>query len=282
MSKKNLILGIETSCDETAASIVQSGEKVLSSVVSSQIEIHRPFGGVVPEVACRAHLVNIPYVMEEALNKAKTSLDEVCGIAVTRGPGLVGALLIGINFAKGLSLGLNIPLMGVDHIEAHIYSNKMEHPDLQYPFVSLVVSGGHTSLYFTESPLKYRLLGTTVDDAAGEAFDKVASLLGLSYPGGPSIEGAAKTGNPKAYVFPKTFLSEKDRLEFSFSGIKTSVLYQTRGQDTSRKNSLSDHVVVADVAASFQDSVVEVLVEKTLQAAKKMKVSQAGLGGGVP
>lgn len=279
--EKKIILAIETSCDETAIAVVERGERVLSSVVSSQIELHKPFGGVVPEIASRAHLDNLLPVFEEALEKASLAPSDLEALAVTAGPGLVGALLVGINFAKGLALGLDLPLVGVDHIQAHVYSSKMEHPELEYPFLCLVVSGGHTSLYHSTSPLEYSLVGETIDDAAGEAFDKVASLLGLGYPGGPSIEKAAQGGNPKAFTFPRSFLYEKERFEFSFSGVKTSVLYQTRGQDSSRGSGLLEGVKVEDVAASFQEAVVEVLVEKSIQASKKLGVPRVTLGGGV-
>lgn len=274
------ILGIETSCDETAAAVVENGTEVLSNVVSSQIKLHAPFGGVVPEIACRAHIQNLPYVVQKALDEARLALDQIEAVAVTHTPGLVGALLIGVNFAKGLSLANGLPLVAVHHLHAHVYSSVMEHR-LSYPFICLVVSGGHTSLYLSEHPLHYQLLGTTTDDAAGEAFDKVASLLNLPYPGGPSIEKAARDGNPAAIPFPRTFLQDKERLAFSFSGIKTAVLYHTRGKNASRQAPLASGVSVPDVAASFQEAVVEVLVEKLILAAKKFRVKNIALGGGV-
>ncbi|RME80721.1 MAG: tRNA (adenosine(37)-N6)-threonylcarbamoyltransferase complex transferase subunit TsaD [Planctomycetota bacterium] len=275
------ILGIETSCDETAVAIVKNGREIVESLVSSQIKLHQPFGGVVPEIASRAHLDNLPLLMDKLLESTQINLEDIVAIGVTQTPGLVGALLVGISYAKGLAVALNKPLIGINHLYGHIYAAKMEHPSLEYPYLCLVVSGGHTGLYLAHSPLEYQLIGQTIDDAAGEAFDKVASLLNLGYPGGPIIDKISKEGNPRAYEFPRSFLNEKDRFDFSFSGLKTAVLYKTRGQDKRRQAPLLEDIVIPDVAASFQSAVVDVLVGKTMEGAKKWNIPRIALGGGV-
>ncbi len=273
------VLGIESSCDETAAAVVRNGTEILSSFVSSQVALHAPFGGVVPEIASRSHMNVIHQVIQQALKQAGLEEKQIDAIAVTHRPGLIGSLLIGLTAAKTLAYYHKKPLVGVHHVEAHIYSTAMENPRLQYPFISLVVSGGHTTLYLAKSPLEHEVLGETVDDAAGEAFDKVAALLGLSYPGGPSIEKEAQQGNARKIAFPIPKVGSQ-ALDFSFSGLKTAVLYHIRGQDGKRPKpeNIPDR---ADVAASFQETVVESLVRRTLEAANKYGQRQIAVGGGV-
>ena len=271
-----LILGIETSCDETASSVVEGGKKILSNVIASQMDIHSKYGGVVPELASRRHIQNIIPVILESLETAKVTLDDIDGIAVTQGPGLVGSLLIGVSTAKALSYTKNLPIVGVNHLEGHIYSNFLEHEELQPPFVSLVVSGGHTDLvYVGTGKREYEKLGQTMDDAAGEAFDKVSKLLELGYPGGPIIDRISKEGNPKAISFPRPYVWNHN-LNFSFSGLKTSVLNYLL------KEKANGHEInVANVAASFQAAVVDVLVEKTLRATEIKNVNTVTIAGGV-
>jgi N6-L-threonylcarbamoyladenine synthase len=272
-----LVLGIETSCDETSAAAVDDGV-VKSNVISSQL-VHAKYGGVVPELASRAHQRLIIEVVQEALTNAGVTKYQLQGVAATQGPGLVGALLVGLNFGKALAYGLKIPFVGVNHMEGHLYSNMLSEEKPSYPFLSLIVSGGHTMLVFVTAPFEHRLLGQTRDDAAGEAFDKVAKMLGLGYPGGPAVDKLAKQGNPAAIRFPRTYLDEGSH-DFSFSGIKTAVLYYLR------KNGLSSQIgfavqQLADICASFQMSVVEVLVEKTIAAARKFGVNDVTIAGGV-
>ncbi|HUX17128.1 MAG TPA: tRNA (adenosine(37)-N6)-threonylcarbamoyltransferase complex transferase subunit TsaD [Phycisphaerae bacterium] len=276
------ILGIETSCDETCAAVVSDGRRVLSSVVATQVEIHRKYGGVVPEIASRAHIEALVPVVAEALQEAGTAADAIDAVAVVHRPGLIGSLLLGLAAAKTLSWLRGVPLVGVNHIEGHIYAACLEREALPFPCVSLIVSGGHTSLYRSESPADHRLLGATTDDAAGEAFDKVASLLGLEYPGGPSVDRAAERGNPKAVPFPRSWLGP-DSFDFSFSGLKTAVLYHVRGKgaEAKRRATLLAPEETADVAASFQEAVVDVLVTKTLRAAEASGVDRVIVGGGV-
>jgi N6-L-threonylcarbamoyladenine synthase len=272
------VLGIESSCDETAAAVVREGREILSSVVQSQIDLHALYGGVVPELACRAHIEAIVPVADKALAQAGMKLDAIEGIAVTHTP-LVGALLVGVSMAKSLALATGKPLAGVDHIHGHIYAVKLAFPELEYPFVSLVVSGGHTSLYHSRSETEHALLGATTDDAAGEAFDKVAKILDLGFPGGPVIDKLAKGRDPKKFTFARTML-EPDSLDFSFSGVKTSVLYHVRGQDGKKPRALSSEQV-ADICAGFQEAVVDVLVEKTLRACARTGSKRIAVGGGV-
>ncbi|MHC4712964.1 MAG: tRNA (adenosine(37)-N6)-threonylcarbamoyltransferase complex transferase subunit TsaD [Planctomycetota bacterium] len=275
-----LVLGIETSCDETAAAVVEDGAKILSNEVSSQIPLHEKFGGVVPEIACRAHSELLVPVIDSALKEAGVALEDLSGIAVTAGPGLIGALLVGVSTAKAVAWTLEVPIVAVDHLDAHIYANNLSH-EVEYPFVTLVASGGHTALYLSQSPLSHRLLGSTTDDAAGEAFDKVASILGLGYPGGPFIDRAAKNGRSDAVEFPRTML-DGESLDFSFSGIKTAVLYHVRGQDAAgRPEGPPDEAETADIAASFQAAVVDVLVEKLFLAAAAENVKRVAVSGGV-
>jgi N6-L-threonylcarbamoyladenine synthase len=269
-----IVLGIETSCDETAAAVLDGGRKVLSSVVASQDDVHAPYGGVVPELASRRHLETIVPVIRRALADAGIGLRDLDGIAVTQGPGLVGSLLVGCSAAKALGWVHGTPLVGVNHLEGHIYAAFLEERAPDYPFLALVVSGGHTALYSAEAPRRYTRVGQTRDDAAGEAFDKVAKLLGLGYPGGPAIERAARGGDPKAIRFPTAVMSDR-ALDFSFSGIKTAVSLHVR-----RAGSLSQGEV-ADVAASFQATVVKMLVRQTLAAGRRLGARRAVLTGGV-
>jgi len=276
------ILGIETSCDETAAAVVANGRVVKSSVVASQIKLHEKYGGVVPEIASRAHIEKIYPVIEEAMQQADVSKDQIGAIAVANQPGLTVALIVGVTAAKTLAFAWEKPLIAINHLHAHIQSALLNEENLQLPAVALIVSGGHTRLYNCRSPLTPELLGTTIDDAAGEAFDKVAAILKLPYPGGPAIEQAARYGNPDAIEFPRSMLA-KGSLDFSFSGIKTAVLYYCRGQDMkapSRVDQMSEKQI-ADIAASFQAAVVDVLVKKTLRAIEKVGAKSVLLGGGV-
>jgi N6-L-threonylcarbamoyladenine synthase len=276
------ILGIETSCDETAAAVVADGRTIKSSVVASQTKLHEKYGGVVPELASRAHIEKIYPVIKEAMEQADIAKDDIDAIAIANQPGLTIALVVGVTAAKTLSFTWNKPLIAINHLHAHLQSAMLSEEQLELPAVALIVSGGHTCLYDYHSPLEPKLLGTTIDDAAGEAFDKVASILRLPYPGGPSIEKAAEKGNPNAIKFPRSMLG-RDSLDFSFSGIKTAVLYYCRGQDMKGENkvdSMSDQQI-ADIAASFQAAVVDVLVKKTKRAAEKIKAKTILLGGGV-
>lgn len=269
------ILGIETSCDETSAAVVRDGIEILSNIISSQVDVHRKFGGVVPEVASRKHLELINPVIRESLETAGVSFAELDAVAVTYGPGLVGALLVGVAAAKALAYALNIPLIAVNHLEGHVYANFLVEPDLLFPALCLVVSGGHTSLVLMPGHGKYRVVGSTRDDAAGEAFDKVARALGLGYPGGPLIDKLADDGEEGAVVFPRAYL-EEGSLDFSFSGLKTAVInYMHR---SAQEGAL---VRPEDLAAGFRRAVVDVLVDKTIMAAKRYGVQTILLAGGV-
>ncbi len=269
------ILAIESSCDETAASVVKNGRTVLSNVISSQIALHTLYGGVVPEIASRKHIEKINQVIEEALTEAAMKLDQMDAIGVTYGPGLVGALLVGVAEAKAISYAAGIPLVGVHHIEGHVSANYIEHPDLEPPFLCLIVSGGHTHLVIVKEYGEYEIIGRTHDDAAGEAYDKVARAIGLGYPGGPKIDKLAKEGNPMAVSFPRAQV-EGCPYDFSFSGLKSAVLnYLHHAEQT------GEEINRADVAASFQAAVVDVLVDKTLQAAKEYGIDKVALAGGV-
>lgn len=270
-----ILLGIDTSCDDTSAGVVVDGRRALSNVVHSQVKIHHPHGGVVPELAAREHIKNIMPVVEEALNRAKVGLRDLDGIAVTIGPGLVGALLVGLYYAKGVSYASGVPLVGVNHLEGHILSVFLEEQPPGFPFVALTVSGGHTNLYYVEDFGQYTLLGQTLDDAAGEAFDKVAKISGLGYPGGVAIERVAREGRGDRIRFPRAYLTEGS-LDFSFSGLKTAVsLFMKKWEDH------PDDVVLADIGASFQESVVDVLVDKAIFALRQKGAAAMVLGGGV-
>ena len=276
------ILTLETTCDETAAAIVTSELKVLGSVVASQEELHRRFGGVVPELASRAHVERILPVITETLQKANLKLSDLDAVAVATTPGLAGSLLVGLMAAKSLAFVLNIPLVAIDHLQAHIYACRMAAGKDVFPCVGLVVSGGHTSLYDCKSATQFELLGSTIDDAAGEAFDKVASMLGLSYPGGPSIQRAGERGKADAYAFPRAFIRNTDTLNFSFSGLKTAVRYQLTGPGGADFSSLTiPEDKVADIAASFQAAVVDCVVAKSILGIQKTGHSRLCVGGGV-
>lgn len=266
--KDILCLGIETSCDETSVSVVKNGREVFSNVISSQIDIHKKYGGVVPEIASRNHIENMNIVIEEALHKANVTFNDIDIIAVTYGPGLVGALLVGVSAAKGLAYALNKPLVGVHHIEGHIAANYIEHKELKPPFVSLVISGGHTHLINVKSYNEFEILGKTRDDAVGEAFDKIARVLGLEYPGGPKVDKLAKEGEI-TYKFPRTYF---DNLDFSFSGLKTAVLNTVNN---------SKEIKAEDICVSFEEAVSEVLVKNSLKALKQNECDKLVLAGGV-
>ncbi|MFH0771453.1 MAG: tRNA (adenosine(37)-N6)-threonylcarbamoyltransferase complex transferase subunit TsaD [Candidatus Omnitrophota bacterium] len=273
-----LVLGIETSCDETGASVVEGGKKVLSSIVASSLEFHKRYGGVVPEIAVRYHLEVINYAVKDSLKKAAVKLSDIDLMAVTYGPGLVGALLVGISFAKSLSYSSGIPLVGVNHLWAHIYSAFADKTKIEFPFIGLVVSGGHTAIVFCEDDGRFKLLGQTKDDAVGEAFDKIAKVLELGYPGGPAIERAALKGDADLINFPAAVIDE-DSYDFSFSGIKTAVLYYIRKNFAGSKR-LSKSVR-ADIAAAFQRTAIESIVIKSIGACKSKKVKTLVVGGGV-
>jgi N6-L-threonylcarbamoyladenine synthase len=273
-------LGIETSCDETAAAVFTEAPAVLSSVVASQNELHARFGGVVPEVAARAHLRKLLPTIDQALRQADVRLDQIGAIAVHNTPGLVGALLVGVSCAKMLSVALDVPLLAVNHVKAHLYACRLAAGRDIFPCVGLVVSGGHTCLFHCRTALDFQLLGGTIDDAAGEAFDKVASILELGFPGGPALERSAATGNPRAHKFPRSFLKE-DRLDFSFSGLKTAVLYAVKGKDLTVPAKPLTPQEKADAAASFQQAVVDVLVSKAGQALARTGLRRLAVGGGV-
>jgi len=271
----DLILGIETSCDETAAAIVEDGKKIISNIVASQISIHQKYGGVVPEIASRKHMEDIIPVIDKALDESGKKITDLSAIAVTYGPGLIGSLLVGLSVAKAMAYAKTIPLIGVNHLEAHIYANFLEHNDIKPPFVCLIVSGGHTSLVYIKRFGEYKLLGQTKDDAAGEVFDKIAKVLDLGYPGGPIIEKLAKEGDPSSIKFPRPILNDKS-YDFSFSGLKTAVIYYIKELKEENKN-----IPVSDILASFQQAVTDVLVGKTLKAALNFKTKQIILAGGV-
>ncbi|MEW6233482.1 MAG: tRNA (adenosine(37)-N6)-threonylcarbamoyltransferase complex transferase subunit TsaD [Chloroflexota bacterium] len=298
------ILGIETSCDETAAAVVVDGRTILSNVVASQIDIHREYGGVVPEVASRQHMLAIIPVVDRARSEAQVGWQDLAAVAVTKGPGLAGSLLVGLNAAKGIAFAQGLPLVGINHLEGHIYANWLlalgpGQPEPAFPLLCLIVSGGHSDLVLLTGHGRYRLLGRSIDDAAGEAFDKVARILGLGYPGGPAIQQAARGGRPNAYHLPRAWL--RGSHDFSFSGLKTAVLHaatgdrgseraregrpapdeRARGVKLSEAGRVAREVPVADLAASFQEAMVEVLVEKTRAAAEQHGAAQVALAGGV-
>jgi N6-L-threonylcarbamoyladenine synthase len=282
MDKPVTILGIETSCDETAAAVVRNGKEIVSSVVASQTKLHEKYGGVVPEIASRAHLENILPVVREALEKAQVTPKDIDAVAIANQPGLAIALMVGVTAAKTLAFMWQKPLVAINHLHAHLQSAMIAADHIELPAVALIVSGGHTSLYEAKSALDLKLLGSTIDDAAGEAFDKVATILNLPYPGGPSIDKAARAGNPKAIDFPRSLMG-RDSLQFSFSGLKTAVLYYCQGQDMKGENRVRQMAEqeVADIAASFQQAVVDTLVTKTKRAAKQTHAKTILMGGGV-
>ena len=288
-----LILGIETSCDETACAVVAEGQRVLSDVVASQIELHARFGGVVPEVASRAHIEAVNTVIGQAIERASVKTGDIAAVAVTNEPGLIGSLLVGLTAAKTLAWVWSVPLIGVNHVYAHAYAAALDAEDIKYPAVALICSGGHTALYHCRSPIAFELLGTTIDDAAGEAFDKVACILNLGYPGGPAIDALARRGNPQAVRFPRSLMGGGS-LDFSFSGLKTAVLYHVNGvpgairhkkvarsRNTKRGIENLTASQVADIAASFQAAVVDVLRTKLRRAAEHAGAKTLIIGGGV-
>jgi len=270
-----LVLGIETSCDETSAALVADGKTILSSIIATQLDLLRKYGGVVPEIAARRHTELIGYVIKEALDRAEKTLDDIEAVAVTSKQGLIGCLLVGVAAAKSISYSKQVPLIGVHHIEGHIFANRLSNPDLPAPHVCLTVSGGHTMLLYVENDCKYTLLGTTLDDAAGEAFDKIAKFLGLDFPGGPVIDKLSKQGDRKAFNFPRPMLRSRT-LDFSFSGLKTSVI--NKFKDRVARN---EALPLADIAAGFQEAVVDVLVGKTLRAVEERGVTAVSVTGGV-
>jgi len=272
---ENLILAIESSCDETSAAVVKNGREVLSNVISSQIDIHKKFGGVVPEVASRNHILNISSVVAEAMETANVGYSDLSAVAVTYGPGLIGALLVGVSYAKGIAVAHKLPLVAVNHIHGHIAANYITHKDLEPPFVCLVASGGHSHILYVNDYMDFEILGRTHDDAAGEAFDKIARVIGLGYPGGPKIEALAKSGKCDAMKFPRVYFSDAP-YDFSFSGVKTSVINYLHNAEQK-----GTEVVPADIAASFQAAVTDVLVEHTVSAALDKKVKKVALAGGV-
>ena len=276
------ILTIESSCDETAAAVVDGDRNVLGASLASQIDVHRRFGGVVPEIASRAHLEAILPVVSDALNQAGLTVRELDAIAVVNQPGLAGSLLVGLSAAKALCVAAEKPLIAIDHLQAHVYACRVAYDAELFPCIGLIVSGGHSSLYRCNGPIDFKLLGTTIDDAAGEAFDKVAAMLGLTYPGGPSIQKAAEKGDPKAYDFPRPMLNDPERTQFSFSGLKTAVRYKLVGAgkvDFTEANITEQER--ADIAASFQEAVVDCLVGKAVQTLRKHRSQTLCVGGGV-
>lgn len=273
--KNTIILGIESSCDETSAAVVVNGRIVLSNIIASQIDLHAEYGGVVPEIASRKHVELILPVIDSALKEAQMSLDDIDGIAVTYGPGLVGALLVGVSAAKAIAVAMNKPLIKVHHIEGHIAANYITHIELEPPYVCLVASGGHSHIVHVKDYLDFSILGRTRDDAAGEAFDKIARVLGLGYPGGPAIDKQAKNGNPKAYRFPRVQFSDGS-YDFSFSGLKTAVI-----NHVNKARQKGEELPIPDICASFQQAVVDVLVDHTITAAYAMGVKTICLAGGV-
>lgn len=271
--KDTIILGVETSCDETAAALVKNGRHILANIVNSQVPVHQQFGGVVPEVASRKHIENIATVVESAFQQAGLTHQDIDAVAVTTAPGLIGALLVGLSFAKAFAYGLNRPLIAVNHLQGHIYANFLEHEGITFPAICLVVSGGHTSLLHMQGPREFAMIGSTKDDAAGEAFDKVARFLGLGYPGGPAVEKAARQGQPGLYHLPRVFL-DRNEYQFSFSGLKTAAMNLWRKIEPQGGR-------VVDLAAEFQAALVEVLVDKTIQAAQQYQVETILAAGGV-
>jgi len=274
-----LLLGIETSCDETAAALVAANGDVVGQTIRSQVDLHARYGGVVPEIAGRSHLEAMQAVLDDCFEQAGASPEDVEAVAVTHAPGLVGSLLVGLSAAKAFAFARGVPLVAVDHVDAHVHSCYQQVDQPVYPSACLVVSGGHTTLYEVQGPLDFRVAGETLDDAAGEAYDKVAAILGLPYPGGPILDRLAREGSREAFSFPRSYLG-RDSLDFSFSGLKTAVLYHCRGRKGREPRELSD-VEVRDIAASFQEAVVDVLLRKLTRLATRMHAGSVAIGGGV-
>lgn len=272
-----LVLGIETSCDETSVALVEDS-KVLSNLVYSQIQVHKKFGGVVPEIAAREHLKKLPVLFSELIDEVGIDISQIDGIAVTQGPGLIGALLVGISFAKGLALRYNKPLVGVNHIVGHVYANYFAYPELKPPYIVLMVSGGHTLILKVSLENEIEIVGRSVDDAVGEAFDKIARILGLGYPGGPEIDRISKNGNPRAFNFPKPKMYDPD-YDFSFSGLKTSVLYEVK--KLLKEDYTQENLPIADLAASAQEAMIDVLIHKVTKAAQDNGIKDIVIAGGV-
>ncbi|CAN5381012.1 tRNA (adenosine(37)-N6)-threonylcarbamoyltransferase complex transferase subunit TsaD [soil metagenome] len=270
-----LVMGIETSCDETAVALVEDGVRVRSNVIGSQVDHHRPFGGVVPEIAARAHLEMLLPTIDRALVEAGAVYGDLEGIAVTSGPGLVGALLVGVAAAKSIALAMDLPFIGVNHLEGHLCATQLEYGPMEPPLLALIVSGGHTSLVLLDADGGFTTVGATIDDAAGEAFDKVARFIGLPYPGGPEIDRLSRTGDPRAIVFPRAMLND-GTFDFSMSGLKTAVIRELR-----RRDAMGEEILLPDLAASFTEAIVDVLVAKTLRAAESLDVGTVTLVGGV-
>ncbi len=276
-----IILGIESSCDETAAAVVEDGRRILSSVISSQIDMHSPYGGVVPELASREHLAKIRPIVDQAISEANIKLDQIDAVAVTNGPGLIGSLLVGVCYAKAFAFGLGVPIIGVNHIEGHVYSVAFENPEVEYPALALIVSGGHTNLFYVPKPGSYKVVSRTRDDAAGEAFDKVGKMLGLTYPGGPVIEKIARDGDPKSIRFTKAKISD-GRPDFSFSGLKTAVSRHLRENSIAPVSDMDDiSLDIKNTAASFQASVIDALVGTMEKVAEEVEPRTLIVAGGV-
>ena len=278
-NKDILILGIESSCDETSISVVKNGREVLSNITNSQIDIHKIYGGVVPEIASRNHVLNIDAVYKEALKVAKTKIEEIDAVAVTYGPGLIGSLLVGLSFAKGLSISSNIPFIGVNHIEGHIASNYISNKDLKPPFISLIVSGGHTNLVEVTSYNKFTIYGKTHDDACGEAYDKIARVLGFEYPGGPKLEKAALNGEKNKFTFPRGFIKDFE-FDFTYSGLKSHVINVIHNIKQ-KNNDIIDEQTISDIALEFQNSIIDSLVDRTINLSKKLNINKVAICGGV-
>ena len=278
-NKDILILGIESSCDETSISVVKNGREVLSNVISSQIDIHKLYGGVVPEIASRKHIENIDIVYKEALSKAKTKIEEIDAIAVTYGPGLVGSLLVGLSFAKGLSISSKIPFIGINHIEGHIASNYISNLDLEPPFIALIVSGGHTNLVKVESYNSFKIYGKTHDDACGEAYDKIARVLGFEYPGGPKLEKAALDGRANVFTFPRGEV-RGSIYDFTYSGLKSHVINVIHNIKQKNNDSI-DTQTISDISLEFQNSIIDSLVNRTIELSKELSINKVAICGGV-
>ncbi len=279
ISKDILILGIESSCDETSVSVVKNGRIVLSNVTNSQIDIHKLYGGVVPEIASRNHIINIDYVYKKALLDAKVSINDINAIAVTYGPGLIGSLLVGLSFAKGLSIATKIPFIGINHIEGHIASNYITNHDLEPPFIALIVSGGHTNLVHVKSYNSFKIYGSTHDDACGEAYDKIARVLGFEYPGGPKLEKAALNGVSGKFVFPRGEIKDCP-LDFTYSGLKSHVINVIHNIKQKNNDNIDDQSI-NDIALEFQNSIKDSLVDRTVNLSKKLKINKVAICGGV-
>ena len=278
-NKEIYILGIESSCDETSISVIKNGREVLSNVTNSQIDIHKIYGGVVPEIASRNHIINIDYVYNQALSDANVNIDDISAIAVTYGPGLIGSLLVGLSFAKGLSIASNIPFVGINHIEGHIASNYITNLDLEPPFIALIVSGGHTNLVHVKSYNSFKIYGSTHDDACGEAYDKIARVLGFEYPGGPKLEIAALSGTNGKFVFPRGEIKDCP-YDFTYSGLKSHVINVIHNIKQKNNDSI-DEQTISDISLEFQNSIIDSLVDRTINLSKELNINKIAICGGV-